>query len=161
MLEFLPHFELLSYVVTVLGVPAAMYVYLREQSNLRYEREYGTFDSLDDKYIELQTLCLEYPSLDIFDTPFEQSPTLTPEQEKQEEAILLIRISIFERAYLMYTRTRDAVKQSQWNGWETEILEWLDRPNFAKAWSIHSPYYDLSFVEYFNNLKAETELGLR
>jgi hypothetical protein len=153
MLEFLPHFELASYVVTVLGVPAAIYVYMREQASLRYEREYGTFDSLDDKYIELQTLCLDHPNLDIFDTPFEQPPKLTPQQQKQEEAILLIRVAIFERAYLMYNRTSKGVKQSQWTGWEEEIIEWLERPNFAKVWAEHKRYYDSSFVSYFDSLQ--------
>jgi hypothetical protein len=126
MLQFLTHFELASYVVTVLGVPAAIYVYMREQASLRYEREYGTFDSLDDKYIELQTLCLEHCELDVFDTPFEQTPNLTEGQKKQEEALLLIRIAIFERAYLMYKRISKSTKQSQWQGWENEISEWLE-----------------------------------
>jgi hypothetical protein len=155
MLEFLSHFELASYVVTALGVPAAIYVYMREQASLRYEREYGTFDSLDDKYIELQTLCLEHSELDVFDTPFEQAPNLTEGQKKQEEALLLIRIAIFERAYLMYKRISKGTKQSQWQGWENEISEWLERPNFIQVWKNHSPYYDLEFVDYFNKLRSK------
>ena len=61
--------EDLSYVVTLLGVPLAIFVYLKEQRHLRDEREYGTYDALDQKYIEVQQLCLDHAELDVFDTP--------------------------------------------------------------------------------------------
>lgn len=148
--------EMLSYAVTILGVPAAIFVYLREQYNVRQEREYGTFDSLDDKYIELQTLCLDYPELDIFDTPYDEPPSLSKEKQKQEEAFLLIRVAIFERAFLMYSRTSEGARKAQWQGWEVEILEWMDRENYAKVWQEHKHYYDQAFVEYFDAKKAIT-----
>ncbi|NOR51566.1 MAG: hypothetical protein GQ470_03005 [Gammaproteobacteria bacterium] len=139
-----------TFVITILGVPGAIYIYTLEQRLLRDEREYGTYDALDDKYIELQQLCLEYSELDIFDTPYEESRKLTPEQEKQEEAILLIRISIFERAFLMYQRAPSKVKRDQWDGWDIEIKEWLERKNFRAIWDIHNSYYDQAFAKYFN-----------
>ena len=92
------YLEIATFIITILGLPFALYIYVDEQKAQRSEREYGTYDALDDKYIELQQLCLQYPRLDIFDSPFVNPNTLTEEDEKQEEAILLIRISIFERA---------------------------------------------------------------
>ena len=89
------HLEIATFIITIFGVPLAIYMYLDEQKSQRAEREYGIYDALDDKYIELQQLCLQYPKLDIFDTPFKNPNVLTEEDEKQEEAILLIRISIF------------------------------------------------------------------
>ena len=143
------YLEIATFIITILGVPFAIYMYLDEQKSQRAEREYGTYDALDDKYIDLQQLCLQYPKLDIFDTPFKNPNVLTEEDEKQEEAILLIRISIFERAFLMYQREAAQAKNDQWDGWKLEILEWLDRQNFRDIWEIHKQYYDKSFVNYF------------
>ena len=145
------YLELATFIITIMGVPAALYIYLKEQNDQRSEREYGTFDALDQKYIEIQQLCLEYSELDVFDSPFANPKELSEEQQKQEEAILLIRISIFERAFLMYQRTTSKSKKDQWQGWEVEIKEWLERDNFKSVWSEHGPYFDKSFFEHFNH----------
>ena len=148
------YLEVATFVITILGVPTAIFIYVKEQRLQREEREYGTFDALDNKYIEIQQLCLEYPELDIFDTPYESPVELTEPQKKQEEAILLIRISLFERAYLMYRRAPENVKNDQWLGWDVEIKEWLDRDNFKKVWHEHGEYYDQEFYEYLNTYLA-------
>lgn len=145
------YLEVLTFIITILGVPAAIFVYLKEQKNQRLEREYGTFDSLDEKYIEIQQLCIEHPGLDVFDSPFSNPKVLSEEQKKQEEAILLIRISIFERAFLMYQRTTSHSQKDQWDGWEVEIIEWFSRANFRDVWKEHGAYFDKSFFEYFND----------
>lgn len=145
------YLELATFIITIMGVPAALFIYLKEQQNQRSEREYGTFDALDQKYIEIQQLCLEYSGLDVFDSPFANPKELSEEQQKQEEAILLIRISVFERAFLMYQRTTSKSKKDQWEGWEIEIKEWLSRDNFRSVWCEHGPYFDKSFFEYFNH----------
>lgn len=151
-MELLKLLEITNHLITVFGVPAAIYVFLREQKLMRREREYGTYDALDNKYIELQQLCLQHPELDVFDTPYESPPHLTPEQKKQEEAICLIRLSIFERAYLMYKRSSLSNRKEQWDGWNTEIREWFERPNFVRCWKEHSPYFDSDFVKEYGHL---------
>ena len=87
---------------------------------------------------------------DIFDSPFVNPNTLTEEDAKQEEAILLIRISIFERAFLMYQREAAKAKENQWYGWEVDVLEWLERKNFSDIWNEHKQYYDKTFVQHFD-----------
>lgn len=144
------YLEIATFVITILGLPAAIFVYIQEQKSQRIEREYGTFDALDEKYIEIQHLCLEHPELDIFDTAFTNPKELSESQKKQEEAILLIRISVFERAFLMYQRATSKAKQGQWEGWEQEIIEWFSRNNFRSVWIEHAPYFDKSFFEHFN-----------
>lgn len=62
---FAQYLEIATFIITILGVPFAIFMYLDEQKSQRAEREYGTYDALDDKYIELQQLCLQYPKLDI------------------------------------------------------------------------------------------------
>lgn len=131
------HLEIATFIISILGVPFAIYMYLDEKKPQRAERVYRTYDALDDKYIELQQLCLQYPKLDIFDTPFKSPNVLTEENEKQEEAILLIRISIFERAFLIYQREAAQAKKDKWDGWKLEILEWLERQNFRDICEIY------------------------
>ena len=150
------YLEMATYLITILGLPFALYIYINEQKAQRAEREYGTYDALDDKYIELQQLCIQYPKLDIFDTPFVNPNTLTEEEQKQEEALLLIRISIFERAFLMYQREAAQAKANQWQGWEIDILEWLERKNFKLIWDEQKLYYDKTFVQHFDNLKTKS-----
>lgn len=150
------YLEISTFIITILGVPFAIYMYIDEQKSQRSEREYGTYDALDDKYIELQQLCLQYPKLDIFDTEFVNPNKLTEEEQKQEEAIMLIRISIFERAFLMYQRESAKAKQDQWEGWEIDIIEWLDRKNFKDIWEVHKQYYDKSFAGYFDTKILKT-----
>lgn len=145
------YLEAVTFIITIMGLPAAIFIYLKEQKSQRLEREYGTFDALDQKYIEIQQLCLEHSELDVFDSPYANPKKLSEEEKKQEEAILLIRISIFERAFLMYQRTTSKSKKGQWKGWELEINEWLERDNFRSTWSEHGPYFDKSFFEHFNH----------
>ena len=149
------YLEILTFIITILGFPAAIFIYLKEQKELRLEREYGTFDTLDEKYIEIQQLCLEHPELDVFDSAFTKPNKLSEEQQKQEEAIFLIRISIFERAFLMYQRTASISRKDQWDGWKLEIEEWFSRDNFKSVWQEHGPYFDKSFFDYFNHCATE------
>ena len=144
--------EIATSIITILGLPFAIYSYLKEQRLQRLEREYGTFDALDNKYIEIQQLCLNHPKLDVFDTPYDNPSQLTESERKQEEAILLIRMSIFERAFLMYQREGDQAKKCQWEGWDIEIKEWLTRPNFKQVWEKHAAYFDTKFYEHYSGV---------
>lgn len=40
--------ELLSYIITILGLPFAILLYYKEQCRQRLEREFGTYDALDE-----------------------------------------------------------------------------------------------------------------
>ena len=144
------YLEISTFLITIMGLPAAIFLYLKEHHKQREEREYGTFNSLDEKYIEIQQLCLAHPELDAFDTPYAEPRVLSDQEEKQEEAILLIRISIFERAYLMYQRTTSQAKKGQWEGWELEIEGWFQRGNFKKVCEDHGLYFDKEFFTHFN-----------
>ena len=86
----------------------------------------------------------------MFLTLHENPPELSETQKKQEEAIFLIRISLFERAYLMYQRAPSKIIKEQWSGWNVEIKEWLERENFKSVWSDHGEYFDQAFVSYMN-----------
>src|SRR5262245_45954337 len=107
-------FEFASYCVVVLGIPMALLQYWsasrREQKDRqreqeahekeRTDRQYATYDELDDRYIEYQRCCLQHPELDVWDIKDPQPRQLTVEQKKQELQLFTILFSIFERAYL-------------------------------------------------------------
>ncbi|WP_286269243.1 hypothetical protein [Thalassotalea hakodatensis] len=151
------YLEIMTFIITIFGVPSAIFAYIKEQNKQRLEREYGTFDALDEKYIEIQQLCIEHPELDVFDSPYESPRELTETQKKQEEAILLIRIAIFERAYLMYNRVTFGSQTDQWQGWELEIKEWFLRNNFRQVWAVHGKYFDTSFFRHFEKVFHATK----
>ncbi len=149
--------EMLSYLAQILGIPVAILVYRRESRRQQEDRLYGTYDALDDKYIELQQQCLEYPTLDVGDSELEAPKPLSELEEKQAEALLLIRISIYERAYLMYRRHNSNVKNTQWPGWEKGTIEWAGRKNFRKVWDKYHSYFDTDFSKHYQKkfLKAD------
>ncbi len=141
-------FGLLSNVSVALGIPIFAYQYMKE----RREREYGTFDALDEKYVEFQRLCIDYPELDIHDVPL--APGAAPNAEtlrgKQEEAALWILIALFERAFLMYRRHPRKVRRNQFEGWVQQMREWAKRDNFRRAWGLLAPGdYDRDFMDWF------------
>ena len=79
------YLEAATFIITILGFPAAIIFYLLEQKQQRLEREYGTFDALDNKYIEIQQLCIDHPELDVFDTLFETAPKLNEGQKNRKK----------------------------------------------------------------------------
>lgn len=147
--------QIITFVITIIGVPIGITLYYKDQKSKREAREYGTYHALDNKYIELQQLCLKHTELDVFDTPFTNVRELSEIQQKQEESILLIRISIFERAYLMYKLSNSLNQNEQWEGWEREMQEWFKRSNFQKVWSKHYHYFDRRFSDF---LESHNEL---
>ena len=94
-------FELLSYVSILVGVPVGLYQYYRTVKREQQDREYGTYNALDEKYLEFQQLCLEHPELNVFDVPDSSPAHLSNTQQKQELIVFTMLFSIFERAYLM------------------------------------------------------------
>jgi hypothetical protein len=150
-------FELLSYVVVVLGVPVGIWQYrqvkVREQEERRLEREaraWEVYNSLDDKYYDFLNLCLAYPELDIYDLPDDPAATPATQQQKRESIAFTMLISLFERAFLMYAREENVFKKSQWAGWQSYIRDYCGRDSFVRTWKLAGSSYDLQFQAYMN-----------
>ena len=146
--------DLSSKAATIIGVAGVIIAYLK----YRKEREYGTYDSLDNKYMEYQGLCLQYPYLDVFDVRDETSiknPQKSDSEIAKEELILFTMLfSIFERAYLLYKDKSGKLRKLQWTGWEEYIESYCKRPNFRKAWEKSGKTFDKKFQAYM-----KTKLG--
>jgi len=144
--------EIASHLITLLGVPVAIYAYLQEKSKERREREYGTYNSLDDKYIEFLNLCLENTDLDIYHIAKKGENEYKTDEKARETIIFEILISILERAFLMYHDQSSKVKKEQWEGWNGYMEDWLKRENFQRAWEKLGYQWEVNFENHMNEI---------
>jgi len=153
--QFVDALPLAADFATAFGIPVAIFTFLMEKRRERREREYGTYDALDEKYIEFQRLCLEYPQLDVFDGQELKRTGYTPEEERMELILFTILFSVLERAHLMYKGHRKRMKEDQWEGWDEEIIKWCGRGRFLRAWALVGDNYDKKFTDYMKEKIAE------
>ena len=145
------YLEMATYMVTILGVPAAIIVYFREKEKERNDREYGTYDALDDKYIEFLKLCLENKDLEIQAGKRLNIVELTQEQKIRSLIIYEILICLLERAFLMYKRHSSSIREGQWTGWDAYVTDWMKNENFREIWNSELNHqYDSDFLSYMN-----------
>ena len=95
----LEHWELLSYIVTVFGLPLAIYVFLYEQRKERNNEDEAVYMQLSDNYQDFLRVALEHPDLQLFS--LHQTPALSNEQRERMLIIFNMLVSLFERAYLL------------------------------------------------------------
>lgn len=145
--------EMLSYVVTVIGLPAAILAFLYEKKKEREAAEDEVHQLLSDNYQDFLKTALEYPDLQLFTT--EETSELTAEQRERMRIIFGVLISIFERAYvLMYERRMSKVQMRRWTAWEDYMREWCRRVDFRKLLPELLAGEDRDFREYIENLAA-------
>ena len=143
-------FEIAANAITVLGIPIGLIGYILAKRSERIEREYGTYDALDNKYIEFLTLCLQHPDLKITAVEDVDEAAFNSEQRDKRALIFEILICILERAFLMYKRNSRSSRKNQWHGWDKYVDFWLQNPAFRKMWSDNDmqAQYSSDFVSY-------------
>ena len=145
--------ELLSYVVTVIGLPLAIIVFLYEQRRERENEEEEVYQLLSDNYQDFLKVALDNPDLRLFSTGAIDS--LTEEQRERQFIIFNMLISLFERAYLVLYEDHMTPKQvRRWHSWEDYMLEWCGRPDFRASLPRLLRGEDPSFVRYVEQLAA-------
>jgi hypothetical protein len=137
--------ELLSFVAVIVGFPVALFQYRKKTLKEQADREYGTYNALDEKYLEFLAMCRDNPRLDIFDIPDDTAVELSDVERKQELVAFTMLVSIFERAFLMYYDHYDLVRQRQWSGWHAYIRDYCRRENFRQAWLDIGEQFDTDF----------------
>jgi hypothetical protein len=110
--QILDYLDAASKIIVILGLPLAYFQYKRTKRKEKRDREYGTYNALDEKYLEFQKLCLEHPYLNIFDIPDKAPEELNEKHEKEELILFTMLFSIFERAYLLYSDQDSTLKKS-------------------------------------------------
>jgi hypothetical protein len=152
--EWLQIFELASYVVTVFGLPLAIYVFLAEQRKERQNDEEEIYLLLSDAYTDFLKLVLANPDLRLLSRT--ATPNLTEEQQERTRAIFEILISLFERAYLLeYEEHMAGAQQRRWNSWEDFMREWCRNDDFRGLLPKLLRGEDPDFAAYIERLAAQ------
>ena len=148
--------ELLSYVVTVIGLPFAIAIFIYEQRRERQNEEEEIFQRLSDEYREFLKLVLDNSDLQLLRREGARME-FTPEQKERRYAIFGILISLFERAYLLvYEEDMNKQARRLWQSWEDYMREWVRRTDFRDAVPELLEGEDEDFRNYIRRL-AESE----
>ncbi len=149
----LPTWELLSYVVTVIGLPLAIGVFFIEQRKERENEEEEVYQLLSDNYQEFLKVALEHPDLGLFSA--DTARELNQEQAERQLIIFSMLISLFERAYLLLYEERMSPRQARrWNSWEDYIVEWCRKPQFRAVLPRLLRGEDPDFVRHIERVAA-------
>ena len=143
-----------SYIVTVIGLPLAIIVFLYEQRKERNNEEDAVYQLLSDNYQDFLKVTLDNPDLRLFST--EKTPQLSEEQRERMLIIFSMLISLFERAYLLlYERHMTSKQQRRWRSWEDYMHEWCQREDFRATLPALLHGEDPDFVDYLRSLAEE------
>jgi hypothetical protein len=145
--------EMMSYVVTVIGLPMAISVFIFEQHKERNNEEEEVYQLLSDNYQEFLKVTLEHPDLRLFAQ--EETPSLSEEQRERMFIIFSMLISLFERAYLLLYEAKMNEKQlRRWRSWEDYMGEWCNRADFRASLPALLRGEDPEFTDYILKLSA-------
>ena len=148
-------FEFLSYVVTVVGLPLAIYVFMHEQRRERANEEEALYQSLSDQYDSFLRLILEHADLGLSGRSRTHTP-LTDEQRERRLLIFEILISIFERAYIMLDDPNmKGQAQRLWASWQDYMRYWCRREDFRDALPAVLEGEDDAFSRHIRVIAAE------
>jgi hypothetical protein len=122
--------EFLSYVVTVIGLPLAIFTYWKEQRKERENEDEETYQLLSDAYTEFLKLVLANPDLQLRSQ--RAAPNLTDEQRERRQVVFEMLVSLFERAYLLaYDDDMTEKQKRRWHSWDDYMREWCRKPDFC------------------------------
>lgn len=147
--------ELASYIVTVIGLPLAIFVFIFEQRKERDNEEENVYQLLSDNYQDFLKIALDNSDLHLFSS--EKTLQLTAEQDERMLIIFSMLISLFERAYLLLYEDDMSDKQKRrWSSWEDYMIEWLNRSDFRNLLPTLLRGEDPSFVTYIQRLADQS-----
>jgi len=145
-----------SYVVTVVGLPFAITVFLLEQRKERQGEQEEIYQRLSDEYREFLKLVLDNADLQLLRNT-KPDKELTEEQKERRQAIFGILISLFERAYLLvFEEEMDFHTRRLWSSWEDYMREWCRREDFRISLDEILEGEDPDFTRYILKLSSET-----
>jgi hypothetical protein len=147
-------FELLSFIVTVIGLPFAIFVYLREQREERENEEDEAYQRLSDSYNDFLSLVLANADLRLRTgtVPLE----LDDEQVERQRIIFEMLVSLFERAYiLIYDDPMSPKQRRRWHSWDDYMREWCRREDFRRLLPELLRGEDPEFRAYIGRLAHE------
>ena len=125
--------EALSYVITILGFPAAITVFVYEHRRRLSNEEKELHRHLSEEYDNFLKLVLDNADLLLLrrsKTP----PTLSEEQSERRSIIFRMLVSLFEKAYIiLYADDMGRDARRRWLSWEDDMREWCRREDFREV----------------------------
>lgn len=155
-MDLLERWEFLSYVVTVIGLPLAIGVFVYEQRKERKNEEEEIYQQLSDEYADFLRLVLEHSDLQLLRRSG-PPPELTPEQQERKSVLFDLLVSLFERAYLLvYEDAMSRQTRRLWQSWEDYMREWCRREDFRAALPELLRGEDEDFCRHILRIAAES-----
>ena len=146
--------ELLSYVVTVIGLPLAIVTFILEQRKERENEDEEVYQLLADNYTDFLKLVMANPDLQL--RSHTDALPLSAEQEERKLVLFEILISLFERAYLLaYDADMRGKRLRRWLSWEDYMREWCLREDFRQQLPRLLIGEDADFVAYITAIAGE------
>lgn len=153
----LENWELASYIVTVIGLPLAIAVFLFEQRKERENEDEEAYQLLSDAYTDFLKLVLANTDLQL--RTRNHIPNLSPDQRERMMVLYEILIALFERAYLLaYAENMSAQQLRRWLSWEDYMREWCARADFRDALPTLLQGEDADFAAYIRRLAEEDQV---
>ena len=122
--------EGLSYIVTILGFPAAIFVFVYEHRRRLANEDNELHRNLSEEYDNFLRLVLDNSDLLLLKRS-SPPPGLTEEQSERKEIIFTMLISLFEKAYIiLYDENMSRDARRRWLSWEDDMREWCRREDF-------------------------------
>lgn len=146
--------ELLSYIVTVFGLPLAIFSFIMEQRKERENEDEEVYQLLADDYTDFLKLVIANPDLKLRSQC--EITDLSAEQRERMQVLFEILVSLFERAYLLsYDEKMTRKQQRRWSSWDDFMREWCQREDFRKLLPRLLHGEDADFASYISRLADE------
>jgi hypothetical protein len=151
--------EQASYLVTVIGLPFAIWVFLKQERAERENEEEEAYLLLANAYNDFLKVVLQHSDLQL--RTASALPEPTPEQRERMLVIFDMLISLFERAYLVaYKDDMTPSERRRWNSWDDYMREWCRRDDFHLALPQLLRGEDPGFQAYIERVAKEERRGL-
>lgn len=122
--------EMLSYVVTVVGLPYAILLFGYQNYKERQLESEELYQKLAEEYAKFAEILIANADLRLMSDPVPEDQ-LTPEQIERKKIIFDVLVALFERAFiLVYEEKMDKQTKRLWATWEDYIKFWCKRDDF-------------------------------
>lgn len=149
--------EFLSYVVTVVGLPFAIVVFMFEQRKERQNEDEEIYQRLSDEYADFLQLLLDNADLRLMSHEA-TNENFSDEQQERKQIIFELLTSLFERAFiLVYEPHMNTQTKRLWSSWEDYIRYWCRRKDYRAALKTLLEGEDPDFEQYILKIAAEAQ----
>jgi hypothetical protein len=143
--------QIVYYLALSITGPLALFGYLRATEREQQDREYRTYDELDNKFLEYQKLALQH-DLDLIEVP-DASVALSGDRLRLKHELVTAScgFALFQRAFLTFHGQSDSFRTRQWQGWDQLLTSFLSRAGVRQAWPICKSHFDTTFQVFVDS----------